>query len=165
MNLWDRDISPLESALGQLTLAERLAIGVKALENVLQTEQRPLEDEEAARWITAVLEQARRTVDAGGDSLRLPEELIDQYESLQYTVEEDGVPQLTLGMISCIDEDSADGEEGLEPSHLNFLLQSCYEFALQRQDPEPSTLEEEEENTRCRAVVAFQRELIEQAIS
>lgn len=165
MKLWDREIDPLETTTARLTLAERLALGVEAVEFTLRTEQRPVADERAARWITEVLGHARRAVDAGQESVPLPERLEDESEALQEDVQEDGVPQLISGMVDAFAEADDPEDQGLQPRHLGFLLESCYSFALERLPSGPQSLEDEENSPRCREVIAYQRELINRAAS
>lgn len=158
MNLWDREILPFEAALGQLTAAQRLALSVTALENVVRTEPTPVRDHEAARWISGAISAGEAAVDAGSTRIELPDDLDAQYEDLDATVSEAGVTQLMMGIISCADH------EELEPTHVTGVLEACFEFAVQRQSPKPETLDEQESNDRCQEIIAFQKRLIEQAV-
>lgn len=133
------------------------------MEFTLRTEQRPVADERAARWITEVLGHARRAVDAGQESVPLPEQLEGESEALQEDVQEDGVAQLISGMVEAFAEPEDPEKQGLEPYDLSFLLESCYGFALERLDSGPQTLEDEENSERCREIVASQKDLITQA--
>jgi hypothetical protein len=159
MNLWDREILPFESALERLSPAQRLSMAVTALDHTVRTEPSPVHDREAAQWISGAIAAGRTAAAAGATRVTLPDDLDAQYEDLDATVSEAGVPQLMMGIISCADHDE------LEPTHLTGVLEACFEFAAQRQDPEPKTVEEQEANVRCRELVAYQKSLINQAVA
>lgn len=163
MKLWDQEIAPLKEAVNQMPLPERLAVAVKVVDFTLQSEPSPIEDEEAAQWVTEALDHVRGAVDAGAEFSPLPEELVEDYEDLQESVEEYGVPQLMIGVVSAFAEGRNEPRHGLKASDLSFLFESCYNFALLRLDPEPQSLRDEENSERCREIVAYQKDLITQA--
>ncbi len=157
MNLWDREINPSEPLLARLTPAQRLAMAVAALDTAVRTEPEPLRDHAAAQWITGAIAAGQAAVVAGAPRITLPTDLDAAYDDLDATVSEPGVSQLMMGIISCADHDE------LEPTQVTGVLEACFEFTVQRQDPEPDTLEEQQANARCLEVIAFQKNLVAQA--
>ncbi|MGH2902595.1 MAG: hypothetical protein ACRDK7_03260 [Solirubrobacteraceae bacterium] len=157
MNLWERELAPYEGALEGLSGPDRLALAIKAVEWSDTTMRDPIADPEARRWIDSALGAAREAVAAGAEHVTLSPDMVSDFQGLDESVEEYGVGQFMTGFMACADFDTL----GVET--LSNVLYICYEFAAQREDPEPETIEEQEANSRCREVIAFHKELIEQA--
>ena len=154
MALWEREIFPYEDELEHLTPASRLRIAVEAIDWTLQTTPTPIQDQQAAEWIEATMTAARAAVAQGSDRVPPSEDLIDRFEDVDDEVYEEGVGQLAMGV------NNFWSFETMTSKALEGVLFACYEFFSMREDPEPETIEEEQANTRCREVIAYQKELI-----
>lgn len=157
MNLWERELAPYEPALEPLAPAARLALAVRALEWSCTTMRAPIEDREALAWLEIARAAARAAVEERANHIALSAEARTAFEELDESVEEYGVAQFLTGYMACADFES------LSVETLANVLYICYEFAAQREEPEPETIEDQEANTRCQEVIAFHKSLIDQA--
>jgi hypothetical protein len=157
MNLWERDFADSENVLEPLSAPARLKLAITALDHALRTEPHPIEDREARQWIEGSIATGQAAVTEGATHVVLPADLDEQFEDLDESVEEYGVGQLMAGMMACVDFESLSAEA------LSNVLYACYTFTMMRQEPEPTTLEEEQANPRCLETIAYHRELMNAA--
>lgn len=157
MNLWESELAPFRDGLDRLSPPQRLALAVKTLERAYWTEPEPFEDPEPERWLAGAVRAGRAAVADGASRITLPPALHAEFDTVNAGAAEPGVPQLLMAAVSCAESGS------LKPDMLYSVLFSCYLFTMQRQLPEPLTPEEEEDNDRCREVIACHKELITQA--
>lgn len=157
MNLWERDIFPRHDELEQLTAPARLRIAVEAIDWTLQTSTTPIHYQAAAEWIEEVMTKARAAVAEQADHVNVAEDLAERFDNVDEDADETGVSQLLMGVANCYEFDTFTSKA------LEGTLFSCYVFSQQREVPEPETIEEEQANPRCVAVIAAQKQLIESA--
>jgi hypothetical protein len=155
MALWERDIQPFQDQLASLSSPESLRLAVEAIDWTLRTLPEPIEDPEVKESVDAVMRAARTAVEQRADRVLLPEDLIDRLNEVEEDTYEPGAAQLLSGLRRIW---AYPGPVALED-----VLYDCFAFCEQREDDEPDTTEEEEANTRCREVIAYQKELITQA--
>ena len=157
MNLWEREMAPYEPALEQLAPPARLALAVQALDWSYTTMRAPIEDPEALAWLAGARTAAQAAVERGDSHVTLTPQTREEFEELDESVEEYGVAQYMTGYMACADF------ETLSTETVANVLYICYEFAAQREDPEPETIEAQQDNARCREVIAFHKDLIDRA--
>ena len=157
MSLWERELDSYRPKLGELSPPQRLKLAVTALDQAFKTEPAPYDEPDPARWLEEVIRIGWEDVGKGAEKITLPSGLRDEFGEIDEGVSEPGVGQLLMAAIVCVDTDS------LNAWPLAGVLYSCYEFTMQRQVPEPLSIQEEEANERCLEVVAYHKELITQA--
>jgi hypothetical protein len=157
MNLWERDMAPYEHALDQLAPPARLALAVQALDWSYTTMRAPIEDSEALAWLAGARTAAQAAVERGDSQITLTPQAREEFGELDETVEEYGVAQYMTGYMACADFETLSAETVAN------VLYICYEFAAQREEPEPETIEAQQGNARCREVIAYHQDLIDRA--
>lgn len=157
MELWDREMSGYQARLDELAPAARLKLAVEAITWTLDTLPEPLEDRAAHSWITEALTACRRTVQNGAASVNLPAELDGAYDEIAEDAEESGVPHYLSATFA------AANAAGVTGGQLFGILSWLYEGSLDREEIPEWTIEAEEANPRCNAVIAAQKHQIESA--
>ena len=157
MNLWERELAPCESVLARLSAPGRLRLAVTALEWSYFTMREPIEDVEARGWIDQARAAAHAAVEEVANRITLAPAQQDAFRELDESVEEYGVAQFMTGFMAAAEV------ETLSEETLANILYICYVFAVQREEPEPESIEEQEANDRCLEVIAYHKELIRQA--
>lgn len=158
MNLWERELAAYEPALEALPPPARLALAVGALEWSCTTMRAPIEAPDALAWLKAARAAAQDAVAQGAGRLTLTADARSTFEELDESVEEYGVAQFMTGYMACADF------EALSLETLTNVLYICYEFAAQREEPEPETLEDQQANARCQEVITFHKSLIDRTM-
>ena len=157
MELWDREMSGYQQRLDGLAPAGRLALAVEAITWTLETLPEPLEDRAAHNWISEALAACRSAVQSGAASVHLPAELDSAYDEIAEDAEESGVPHFLSATFAAADA------EGVTGGQLYGIFSWLYEGSLDREEIPEWTIEAEEANPRCNAVIAAQKRQIESA--
>lgn len=154
---FDREMSAYKPRLNRLTPSARFALAVRAIDWTLETLPEPLEDHAARAWIGEALTACREAARSGATGVRLPSGLDAAYDQIAEDADESGVPHFLSATFTTATVDGVTGDQ------LFGVFSWLYEGSLDREEIPEWTIEAEEANARCNAVIAEQKRLIESA--
>lgn len=154
MDLWDREIPPLEEAVAHLASSEQFRLAVDAVDWTVSTAPVQIQDSEASGCIENIMREARDAVARNQDSVELSDDVLGLIDAAEDSVSEPGVFQILQGVHRFFSSGLV-GAPAIED-----ILYDCFEFSAQREEGPTETLEEQQANPRLREVVEHQRNLI-----
>ncbi|RAO42299.1 hypothetical protein GAR06_05222 [Micromonospora saelicesensis] len=155
MLLWDYEMSSARGVLEGTSPAKRLALAVSAIEWTINTMTPPIETDQVRGYLSVVVDACRQAVQAGNTWVSLSDEMLDSYDEVDEIAEEPGTSHMLSAVLACCDP-----TEDLSAERAYGILSFCYEGSLDREGVEEWTLEAERANSRCRAVIDYQKSLI-----
>lgn len=158
-NLWDREIQPLVKQLEGWGEADCLRLGVEAIEWSLRTEPERISNTEASALIAEVMGAARAAVADNAAEVPLPENMEERLDEVIENTSESGVFQLLVGIQAFF------CAPGYSDAAVEAIFFDCYEFSLQRTWEPPTTAEAQEADPRISEVIAYQKQLLTDAIA
>ncbi|MFF3441365.1 hypothetical protein [Streptosporangium sp. NPDC002721] len=159
MLLWDYEMASERENLAILSLPERLALAVVAIEWTLETMSPPIQDGATLAFLDKALRAFRHAVAENRGSVSEQPELVEEFDDVYEGTEEPGTAHLLSAVMEC-----CEASDGLNAEGAYNVLSYCYEGAMDREDIADLNVEAERNNRRCNSVILYQRDLVRSAL-
>lgn len=159
MLLWDVRFSGARQTLAALHPQRRFDLAVAAIDRAVAQFDPPLGDGPETRLVNECLAQLRLAT-AQPTGVSLAGETGRAIEAVLTDGAEWGIVPVLMAFLCCCDH----ADRGLPADSLYDVLSHCYQAMLEREDPEPETLEEELASPHCVATIDWQLRRIADAL-
>ncbi|MEV4568354.1 hypothetical protein AB0K12_31685 [Nonomuraea sp. NPDC049419] len=160
MLLWDYEMAEDRDKLAVLSSAERMAVAVEAIEWTLETMSPPIQDGATTDFLSRALTICRQAVTEGRGAVPEQPDLSRDFDDVYEGTEEPGTAHLLSAVMEC-----CEAPDGIQAEGLYNILSYCYEGSMDREDIADLNVEAERNNSRCKSVILYQRNLIRTALA